>query len=262
MKKLLFIAFIAFASIHISQAQDRVFTYTYQTNVLNKGDREIEVWNTIHWGKADFYRAFKHRVEYELGLGSNLQTAFYLNLTTSSQKEGADIISGSEINFSNEWKYKLSDATANSIGSALYAEVEIGKENVEFEGKLLLDKNIGKSSHALNLVGAIEHVKGTENGNLITEKETTFAAYYGFSHKVGENLNLGFEARETNAIKDGDIEFATLFAGPGLSYYGDKYWINFTLFPQIYSFKGATQGHLNLDGHEKIETRLLFSFQL
>jgi hypothetical protein len=57
-------------------AQDRMFTYTYQSNVLNKGQRELEVWNTLRMGKQDYFSRFDNRTEYEIGLGSNLQTSF------------------------------------------------------------------------------------------------------------------------------------------------------------------------------------------
>ena len=73
---LLFISILYFAN-----GQDRIFTYTYQTNVLHSGQREIEVWNTLETGREDYYQRLRSRVEYELGLGGNLQTAFYLNLS-------------------------------------------------------------------------------------------------------------------------------------------------------------------------------------
>ena len=243
-------------------AQDRLFTYTYQTNVLNKDVREIEVWNTVKWGRSDFYRAFNNRLEYELGLGGDLQTAFYLNISTFSADNGTSLSSGTDLSFSNEWKYKLSDPVANSIGSALYAEIGVGRDELELEGKLLLDKRIGKSIHALNLVGERAFEKTFEDGKLITERETKLEADYGFSHKISNKLNLGFELREDNVIHDSKVEYASIFGGPGMSYNSKNYWINFTLLPQIYTFKGATMGNLELAHHEKVETRLIFSFQL
>src|SRR5665647_2523432 len=62
-----------------TQAQDRLFTYTYQSNVLNKGQKELEVWSTLRSGRDNYYRAFDHSMEFEVGLGGKLQTSFYLN---------------------------------------------------------------------------------------------------------------------------------------------------------------------------------------
>ena len=75
MKKLLFMC--AFMAVLAANAQDRVFTYTYQSNVLNKGQKEIEVWSTLGTGRQDYYRGFDHSLEFEMGLGGNLQQERY-----------------------------------------------------------------------------------------------------------------------------------------------------------------------------------------
>src|SRR5512133_2041396 len=110
-----------------ANAQDRLFTYTYQSTVLGKGQKELEVWNTFRTGRDDFYARLDHRTEFEIGLGSNFQTAFYLNLTTKTQAAGPDsakyLETENEIGFSNEWKFKLLDPVAHPVGLALYAEV-------------------------------------------------------------------------------------------------------------------------------------------
>jgi len=36
--------------------------------------------------------------------------------------------------------------------------------------------------------------------------------------------------------------------------------VNFTAMPQVKSFKGETNGSLNLNEYEKIQIRLLFSY--
>ncbi|MEO8796021.1 MAG: hypothetical protein ABI390_11175 [Daejeonella sp.] len=262
MKKFLLILLLSIIGGN-SFAQDRLFTYTYQSNVLKKDIREVEVWNTIRWGKSEFYRAFDHRIEYELGLGSNLQTAFYLNINTFSQDNLAgSLASGTKLSFSNEWKYKLSDPVANAVGSALYAEIGVGTDELELEGKLILDKKIGRSIHVLNVIGELEYEKEFEDGEFETEQESKIELDYGFSHQISKKLNVGFELRQDNGIHHGKIESASLFGGPGFSYNGNNYWINFTLLPQVYSFKGADSGNLDLNHHEKVETRLIFSFQL
>src|SRR5687768_11304036 len=125
--------FLFFSCLHLTQAQDRIFTYTYQSTVLNKGQREIEIWNTLESGKDDYYRRLRHRIEYELGLGGNVQTAFYLNL---DQRLNGNVGLG----FSNEWKWKLFDPVANPVGLALYGELTLKPHETEVEGKILLDK--------------------------------------------------------------------------------------------------------------------------
>ena len=75
--------FLAFATTTFSQ--DRVFAYTYQTNVLNKGDFDLEFQNTLRMGKVGAFSPYvfgqhlDQRLELEIGLGKKVQTAFYLN---------------------------------------------------------------------------------------------------------------------------------------------------------------------------------------
>ncbi len=261
-------------------AQDRVFNYTYQSTVLNPGQREIEIWNTVRSGRDNFYRALDSRIELELGIAKKLQTAFYLNSKTSTAEihhlndDGSiDISMESEFewSFSNEWKYKTSDPVANAIGSALYAELTVAPTELELEAKLILDKKIGKTMHALNLV--VENEWETElesevdsEGNSFQEveqeQELKFEFDYGFSYNFNTSWNVGLEARNVNAVEEGEWNTSVLYAGPGFSYAKGSIWINLTVLPQITGIKhadGESSG-LNLDGYEKLETRLLFSY--
>ena len=145
---------VALSGIMVTQAQDRLFTYTYQSTVLNKGQRELESWNTIRTGREDFYVRYDNRTEYEIGLGSNLQTAFYLNFSSKTSTMMDDSIKSlsteNEFGFSNEWKLKLLDPVAHPVGLALYAEVGIASNEFDLEGKLILDKKIGNLTIAFN----------------------------------------------------------------------------------------------------------------
>jgi hypothetical protein len=257
-------------------AQDRIFNYVYQTNVLNKGQKEIEVWNTFSWGKVDFYREFSHRLEFEIGLNKRLQTAFYLNVSSESEYfigkklvlngptvneiNDTSIITSNEFSFSSEWKYKLSDPVADVIGSGLYAEISVGTEEIEFEGKLLLDKKMNKFITALNLVAEYEIETELEEGEVENEKEFAAKINYGLSYQLAKNVHFGLEASCINGFHDGSIEHSVLYAGPVLSVLRENFWINLTFFPQVTAFKGATYNGLDLDHHTKYETRILFSY--
>ena len=64
-----------------SFSQDRTFAYTYQSNALNSGDFDLEFQNTISTGKSGAYspylfgRHLDQRIEYEIGVGKNIQTS-------------------------------------------------------------------------------------------------------------------------------------------------------------------------------------------
>ena len=268
MRSLKYLLFVLFFT-STAYSQDRLFTYTYQSSVLGKGQREIEGWNTIHWGREDYYRSFKHRLEFELGLGGHFQTSFYLNMKNTSFQtfENSQPVISSEIDisFSNEWKYKMSDPVANALGSALYGELTVSKDEIEIEAKVILDKKMGHFTHALNLVAEPEFETEIENGEAETEMELSFSALYGMQYQVSKNLNIGFELSNRNKSNDENVwEYSTLFGGPCISYSTDKFWINFTIMPQLtglyYYKKDSMINGKVLDENEKLETRLIFSF--
>ena len=58
---------------------------------------------------------------------------------------------------------------------------------------------------------------------------------------------------------------SVLFGGPVVSYTTSGWWATLTVLPQLYAFRvepGNTGKHLEFRGHEKLETRLMFSFEL
>jgi len=255
------------AIVLISNAQDRLFTYTYQSGVLNKGQREIEVWNTFRAGKADYFSALDNRTEFEIGLGKNLQTAFYLNLSTTTNTGSIlgikSLNTKNEISFSNEWKYKLLDPVANPIGLALYGEYGIGGEEYELEGKIIVDKKIGNFTMAANAIYEIELEPEFKDNEFELEAEEHKADLnISAAYALNPSFDLTFESAFRNVLMEGKLEHSALYAGLGVSYSKNNFLLNFTVMPQLTSFKGATNGSLNLNEFEKTQCRLLFSYAL
>jgi hypothetical protein len=247
-----------------AQAQDRLFTYTYQSTVLNRGQMELESWHTIRTGREDFYVRYDNRTEFEVGLGSNLQTAFYLNITSKTTTVTEDSVkslrTGNGIGFSNEWKLKLLDPVAHPVGLALYAEIGIGSDELEIEGKMILDKRVGHFTVAFNGVYEAEFAPDYKNNELEWGTEQKLDGYLAFAWSFGNRFHLTQENAFKNILEKGKITHSALYSGVGFSYSQDKFWANFTVLPQVAAFRGATQNGLNLDEYEKIQFRLLFSF--
>ncbi len=265
MYKILLVLILSIILVEL-KAQDRVFTYTYQSGVLNKGQKEIEVWSTLASGKTDYYRGLDHSLEFEIGLGHKLQTAFYLNYGTSSEvalENGAkSLVNSSSYSFSNEWKLKLSDPMANRLGSALYLEYAIAPTSTAIEGKLILDKQMGEFTSAFNLVGEYEverefHAIGL---GIESERLDQFAIElnYGLAYKVTKDWNIGFEVFNKNQMIGSAAAKSILLSGPSFSYRSNAFWINLTCMPQIANLKG---GGLELHENEKLQTRLIFSYE-
>lgn len=262
MKRLLFI--LTFISTAFAYGQDRLFTYTYQSTVLNKGQKELEIWNTLRTGRADYYSRLDNRTEFEVGLGGKLQTAFYLNITskTSTIDENSvkTLETENEVSFSNEWKLKLMDPVANPFGLAIYGEYGIGSNEYELEGKLILDKKLKNLTIASNAVFELELKPVPASGNTTWEKEKKFDLNLAFAYSISPKFALTIENLYKNVFVDNALEHSALYSGPGFSYSLENFWLNFTALPQITSFKGSTGGSLNLNEFEKVQFRLLFSY--
>ena len=263
MKKILVL--VAILAIVKVEAQDRIFTYTYQSNVLNKGQKELEVWSTLGTGRQDYYRGLDHSLEFEMGLGGKLQTAFYLNYGYSkgiTQTNGIDVLNtNNSYSFANEWKLKLSDPVANKLGSAFYFEYTLAPAETALEGKLILDKQTGRFTQAFNLVGELGFEKQFEpQGNKLkaqTEQIFNFEWNYGLSYKINNRWFAGAEIMNKNVFAVGALEKSILTAGPGVAYVGDGFWVNFTLMPQLANLKGGGRSIIDDDG---LQARLIFSY--
>jgi len=263
-------------------SQDRSFTYTYESGVLAKGNFELEAYTSLRSGRHNFYRALDQRLEFEIGLAKNLQTAFYLNFGNKAYYGTQNVLIESggvfvpsmdtsileevSLGFSNEWKWKLSDPVANTIGSALYFELGLSPREIETEVKLILDKSLGRSLHAVNLTLEPGWEVETEAGKTVSEFGMDIKINYALSYTLRDHWSLHMEVMNVNRYTKPEdklkLSTSTLFGGPGFSYHEDRFWLNFTCLPQIAAIKheNASENGLNLNNHEKFQTRLIFSY--
>lgn len=268
MKKIILFA-VALAGFASAQAQDRNFARTYQTNVLPKGAIDLEFWHTSRFGHKDqFFNAQDQRMEVEFGLGKNWQTSFYFNRYQkrySTTNEGTTV--SNEVGFSNEWKVKLSDPSANKVGLALYGEWGLkGGDELELETKVILDKIIGKHLFAFN--GVYEFEKEFEwedgkinSGNYEMPVEFDFAYMYNASKIFG----VGFEIRNHNEITKGEgWEHSVLFGGPTLNFRSNRWFVIANYLPQWVNLRKTDIAPFNkvLDEHERTEARILVGISL
>lgn len=240
------------------RANERHFTFTYESAVLPKGGREIELWMTPRIGREEFYSRFDLRGEFEVGLTHRLQTAFYLN-GRSISKETATGDKQTEFEFtgvSSEWKYKLFDPVADVLGLALYGEITGSTDELELEGKFIADKRIGDVLFAANLVVENEW----EFGPVGPERELVIEGVVGLSYFFTPTFSAGLELRNHNLFFEDDRwKHSALFLGPVFSYAETGWWVALTVLPQLPALKGSTpsDGRI-LDEHEKVNLRLLF----
>jgi hypothetical protein len=237
-------------------ADERLFTYSYEPKVLPKGALEFEQWATLRAGKQDgVFSRWDLRSEFEHGLTDSLTTALYLNF--KSLHVDRDNQQESEFEFeglSSEWKWKLTDPTADPLGTLLYGEVSTNFNEVELEEKLVLGKEIDDVVLAFNAI--LEEEWEFENEE--TEKELVLEFTAGAAYRLAPNVALGVELREVNVYEDmSDLEGAAFFAGPVIHYSAERWWVTLTLLPQIVALKGTTGDSVNLDEFERAQARVI-----
>ena len=256
-----------FASMTVSasaSASERHFGFGYESAVLNPGLAELQPWTTERAGRALYYNRLEARAGFQLGLLRNLQAALFWNISSTTKdvviKDAALKSRLGTTDFqslSAQLKYKLSDATADALGSALLLEGQAGPWLVGYEGRVIIDKQLGSLLLAFNLVAA-----GVEQ----LEPGSRFLASFGATAAAGYFLTPNFatslEVRNVNDFT-GQLDRSVLYLGPTVSYASTRFWLTLAVQPQIVAFKGATAGyHLDLDQNEYVQARLLLGFPL
>lgn len=267
MKKIIVLVLILSAGI-ITKAQDRYFARTYNSNVLPKGAIDLEFWHTSRFGHQNqFFHAQDQRMEIEIGLGGNVQTAIYFNRYQKRFSEGTDGTTNSnEIGFSNEWKWKVSKPSAK-MGIALYGEWGIkGGDELELETKFILDRWMGKHLVAFNGVYEYEKEFEWEGGKLRSNNwEMPFEFDLAYMYNLRPSVGIGFEIRNHNEIVKSDgWEHSVFFGGPTLNFRGNNWFIIANYLPQWGNVHKTAAAPLSkvLDEHEKAEARILVGVSL
>lgn len=250
-------------------AQDRFFARTYTTNVLPKGSIDLEFWHTSRVGHLNqYFHAQDQRMEVEIGLGGNLQTAFYFNRYQQRFSDGATGTTvTNETGFSNEWKWQVKKPVGNKTGYALYGEWGLkGGDELELEFKFIADKSIGKNLFAFNAIIEYEREFEWEEGKSTSDEwETPVEFDLAYMYNINYNWGVGFELRNHNEIAKGKgWEHSVVFGGPTLNYRGNRFFIIANYLPQWFNLHKTSEAPFNkvLDEHERVEGRIIIGISL
>ena len=253
----LFIASLLSAFLS-ARADERLFTYTYEAEVLPKGGVEFEQWLTHRRGKEDVvFSAWDFREELEFGLTEKLTSALYLNFRNTHSEDAPSVVDQDKFEFkgvSSEWKYQLLNPNTKPVGVLIYAEATYEGEEFELEEKIVLQKNFGEK-WVLALNATVEQEWKFEPA--ATESELGLELTGGLSYKLTPHWALGLEGRNVRKFPDFDSEKSSAwFVGPAIHYGSSKWWTTLTVLPQV-AGRPDTRSGLNLDEHERIEVRLI-----
>lgn len=239
-----------------AHANDRRFTYTYETMVLPKGVVEIEPWVTVK-PSGGLY-SFDNRMEFEFGVTDRVQTALYL-------KWAGDVGGMTWDGVASEWKVNLASRAVAPVGVALYGELGLSPTESAVEGKLLLDKELGKLLVAFNGVGELKierelELEASGETEVEHEREVEQKNILAAAWRPNTTWGFGLEAVNANEWVMGEgHEETTISVGPAISASQPSYWAALTGLVHV--------GEVGDEGFEmpeqdRWEARLLLGFPL
>jgi cytochrome c5 len=204
-----------------AHADLRSFTETYEYSTVPKGKTALELWHTqgrTTWD-ADSPQTFEQILEVEHGLTDKWDIAFY----SVFEQVSGDATTAEPFHFAElklETRYRLADRGEWPLDTLLYLETakEFGESKYDVEGKVIVARDFGKATAAVNAIAEIQFGKNVPE----TELELGFAA--GVTYQVHSKLRLGAETYGTYE----EEEFA-LAAGPAISFAPSaSFWIAIT----------------------------------
>ena len=261
----IFIGVILISATSNVAADERYFSYSYETSVLPEGQFEFEQWITNENGREDGdYSQWDLRSEIEYGVTDRYSSALYLNweATRSEGTGGEDVGDTKFKGVSWENVYQILNPNLDPVGFAVYGEVTTDGIDYELEGKLLFSKPIGKFLLATNAIYEMEW----EREDNKTEREAVLEFTAGVAYKLTPQWSVGLEARNKSAYPGGlnlsDQEFQTWSVGPNVHFGSPKWWATFTVLPQVWGNGDGSEGGRQLVHEESIEVRLLVGIML
>ena len=112
----------------------------------------------------------------------------------------------------------------NPVGVGLYNEVRVGEGSLEFEQKLLVQKDVGKWVFLWNLFVETE-IEGAFRDDEENEIEGVLGNSFGVSYAVAPGWFFGAEGVVESVFEDwSEYEHTTAYAGPVLSYQANEHW--------------------------------------
>lgn len=252
-----------------TKADERRFTYVYEPETLPQGAFEFENWVTLRAGRnktvgQENYSRWDLRQELEYGVTDWYTAALYLNEKAESYRVPGSGVNESAFSWkglSLENRFNVLNPATHKFGLTLYLEGRYSGEEAAVEQKIIIGQRHGAWKWAFN----IEHE--TEWEENLREVEGELGASLGIARDLGKHWSLGLEFRNENILPEyKSWENSALYLGPVLSYRQQKWWAALTVMPQIYGWNNSASQdgnrHLELNGHEKINIRLLFGFNL
>ncbi len=243
-------------------AAESQFGFVYTTDLLPKGEKEVEQWTTWRSQKiAGTFNLLEGRTAIEYGVTDQFQIAFYASYdwtdayengpfgaTTPPEQFSYDVPGPSDfyaatrfIGVSVEGIYRLLSPYTDFVGLAFYLEPTLGNEFFEVESKIILQKNFFDDTLILgvNFTYAPEYRLITPDSTgvgPVWQEETDLNTSLGASYRFAPSWFAGFEFENEREFNDYGFSRATnsgYFIGPSVHYGAKSFFLTAVFLTQM-----------------------------
>jgi hypothetical protein len=202
MKKMLCVLAAMAGTAH---ANPRALPFTYSTDTLPPGEVEFE--QTVDMvplrapntstGKNVSYLATQFLTEFEIGLRDRLELALYLtyvptvNANVISPQDQAIMPEGNGAK--QRIRYTLAPLGAWPVDVGVYGELSENEHELEFEGKILLQRRVGKLRIDANLWAEYELYFARQADGTI-QRDVVINPTLGASYEVSPKFSVGVDS--------------------------------------------------------------------
>jgi hypothetical protein len=149
-----------------SRANPRALPFTYTTDTLPAGKVEIEQYvdavplraSDGATGTFQWYLPTAFQTEIEIGLTSRLELGLYMTIVPDAGEQFTQkaVFPGTGNGIKQRLRYILADPGAWPIDLGVYGEISENEREIEFEGKVLLQKRFDRLRIAANVSSEYE----------------------------------------------------------------------------------------------------------
>jgi hypothetical protein len=210
----------------------RHFDFLYEAPTSAPGSVEMENWITWKRGSDPRFDQVDFRHEFEFGVTDRLQLSVYVaDWNYHSPEQSGFTLSDAAV----EAIYNLSNPVIDPVGLSIYQEVRAGDRLVEWESKLIAQKNYGRWIFAYNAT-----LEAVWEGDDLDEREGEFTQALGASYEISPRLSVGVELLHEFVFPDwkDDETIRNVFVGPNVSYRRGNWFVTTSVLAQATDTSG------------------------
>jgi hypothetical protein len=197
----------------------RHFNFLYEAPTSAPGSFELENWMTWRTDGSD-QLDFRH--ELEIGVTNRLQASIYF--ADWSYETGSDSkYSDSAL----ELIYNLTNPVIDPVGVSIYQEIQGGDRRLEWESKLIAQKNFGPLILDYNAT-----LEAEWEGDDLHEQQGEFQQGLGASYEISPRVSVGIEMLHEFVFPDWRGGHQNFFIGPNASYRHGSWFVTVAALAQ------------------------------